>query len=61
VPDIVAALIARPVLLERFVDGRNKIARHALWKASSNLVFRETEKPAGLVSWLAGQLAPGTK
>jgi hypothetical protein len=61
VPDIVAALNARPVLLERFVDGRNKIARHASWKASSNLVSRETEKPPGLVSWLASQLAHGTK
>lgn len=61
VADIVAALNARPVLLERFVDGRNRIARHASWKASSKLVVREAEVSEGLTAWLASQFAHGTK
>jgi hypothetical protein len=52
---------SRPMLLEKFVDGRNKIARHAPGKASSRLVVRETEQPPGLATWLAGQFAHGAK
>ena len=55
IADIVAAQSWRPVLLERFVDGRNKIARHAAWKASPRLLVRESENPLGIASWLAGQ------
>jgi len=61
VAGIVAALNSRPVLLEKFVDGRNKVARHAPWKASSRLVVRETEQSPGLATWLAGQFAHGAK
>jgi len=57
VAGIVAAVNSRPVLLEKFVDGRNRIARHAPWKASSRLVVRETEQPPGLATWLARQFA----
>jgi dienelactone hydrolase len=61
VAGIVAALNPRPVLLEKFVDGRNIIARHASWKASSRLVVHETGTPAELTSWLASQFALGAK
>jgi len=55
VAGIVAALNPRPVLLEKFVDGRNIIAHHASWRASSRLVVRDTERPPELVSWLTSQ------
>ena len=61
VAEIVAALNARPVQLESFVDGRNRIARHASWKVSPSLVVRETAREPGLASWLAAQLAHGAK
>src|SRR5712692_55034 len=61
VADMVAAQNSRPVLLERFVDGRNKVARNASWKASSRLVVRETEGPPGLASWLASQCPHAAK
>jgi hypothetical protein len=59
--DIVAALNSRPVLLEAFVDGRNKIARHASWKASSRLFVREAEGPPEIAPWIVSQYAHGAK
>ena len=61
VADIVAALNAQPILLESFVDGRNKIARHAPWKASPRLVVRDRDSPPRLASWLAAHLTHGAK
>jgi len=59
--DIVAALDARPVLLESFVDGRNRIARNALWKASPRLIVRQTGGPPEIASWLASQYTHGAR
>jgi hypothetical protein len=67
--DIVAALAPRAVLLEGFVDGRNRQlteselnlqlrpgfarAQTAGWQ----LIVRESSAPAGLATWLDGQLS----
>jgi dienelactone hydrolase len=63
VPDIVAAQGSRPLLLERLVDGRNRVARNAqlqsefsgALKLSKRLVVRETPGETGLAAWLSGQ------
>jgi hypothetical protein len=61
--DIVAAQGSRPVLLERFVDGRNRAANDArlhaefqtALKVSGRLVVREAPGEPGLASWLSEQ------
>jgi hypothetical protein len=63
VPDIVAVQGSRPILLEGFVDGRNKAARDArlrsefapALKASRHLVIRDTPEETTLPAWLARQ------
>jgi hypothetical protein len=63
VVDIVAAQKSRPVLLERFVDGRNKVARKArleselagALKSSPDLVVRDTAGEPAFASWLVNQ------
>jgi len=63
VADIVAALGSRPVLLERFVDGRNRVVRSArlqsefegAMKASQRLLVREASGEPLLARWIAGQ------
>jgi dienelactone hydrolase len=62
--DIVAALAPRAVLLEGFVDGRNRrltnseVAQQLRpGSVPSGLIVRESSAPAGLGAWLAGQLA----
>ncbi len=60
VADIVAALGLRPMLLEGFVDGRNRVVRNArlqsefgpALKASPQLVIRESPTDSELASWL---------
>jgi hypothetical protein len=66
VADIVAAQKSRPVLLERFVNGRNKIARKArlesefagALKSAPNVVVRDTAGDPSLSSWLVSHCAP---
>ena len=61
VADLVAALGPRPVLLERFVDGRNKVVRDtrlksefaAALKAAPQLVIRDSAGDLALPAWLA--------
>jgi hypothetical protein len=61
VADIVAARDSRPILLEGFVDGRNRVARNAklqaefarALKASPRLVVREAPGDLALPAWLA--------
>jgi hypothetical protein len=63
VADIVGAQGSRPVLLEGFVDGRNKVAHNArlqsefaaALKASPHSVAREASADPELASWLATQ------
>jgi hypothetical protein len=64
VADIVAVQGSRPILLEGFVDGRNKPARDArlqsefapALKASQQLVIRETSPDTAVADWLAAQM-----
>lgn len=56
--DIVAAQKSRPVLLERFVDGRNKLARKARLDSSPNLIVRDNAGEPTLTSWLVKRCAP---
>ena len=64
IADIVAALSVRPVLLERFVDGRNIPTRNArlqaefarVLKPSPRLVVRQAPTDPALPAWLAGLL-----
>ena len=64
IADIVAALSVRPVLLERFVDGRNIPARNArlqaefarVLKTSPRLVVRQASTDPALPAWLASLL-----
>jgi hypothetical protein len=61
VAEIVAALGSRPLLLEGFVDGRNRVVRGArlqsefapALKASPQLVIRDTPADPALPAWLA--------
>ncbi len=61
VTDIVAALLSRRVLLEGFVDGRNRVVHNprlqskfaAALKVSPHLVVRESSTDPELASWLA--------
>ena len=63
VPDIVAISRSRPVLLEGFVDGRNRLARAARLQSefgaalqrSRQLLVREKSGDPELASWLARQ------
>jgi hypothetical protein len=63
IADIVASQTSRPILLEGFVDGRNKLARDArlrseyapALKASRNLVVRDTPGETTLPAWFAEQ------
>ncbi len=67
--DIVAALAPRGVLLEGFVDGRNRRLTESevnlqlrpgfgtAQALSSPLTVRESSSPAGFADWLAGQLS----
>lgn len=65
IADIVAAQKSRPLLLDRFVDGRNKIAGKARLEsefagaltASRNLVLRDSGGDAELTSWLVDHCA----
>jgi hypothetical protein len=65
VADIVTALGSRPILLEGFVDGRNRVARNSrlqpeyarALKASPRLVVRETPGDPALPAWLASLAA----
>jgi hypothetical protein len=64
VVDLVAFQGSRPMLLEGFVDGRNKLARDArlrsgfasALKASEQLVIRETAADTTLPDWIATQM-----
>jgi hypothetical protein len=66
VADIVTALGSRPVLLEQFVDGRNRPARNArlqseyarALKDSPRLVVREGSGRPALPAWLASLFTP---
>jgi hypothetical protein len=66
VAEIVAALASRPLLLERFVDGRNRVVRGArlqsefapALKASPQLVIRDTPGDPSLPAWLARLAEP---
>ncbi len=63
IADIAVAQGSRPILLEGFVDGRNKIAREArlqsefatALKASPHAIIRESSADPELASWLASQ------
>ena len=67
--DIVAALAPRAVLLEGFVDGRNRRLTESevnlqlrpgfgtAQSLPSRLIVRESSAPAGLATWLDGQLS----
>ena len=67
--DVVAALAPRAVLLEGFVDGRNRQLTEsevnlqlrpgfgAAQSVPSRLIIRESSGPAGLATWLDGQLS----
>jgi dienelactone hydrolase len=63
VADIIAAQGSRPFLVERFVDGRNRVARNArlqsefggALKVSQRLSVRESSGEPGLAAWLAAQ------
>ncbi|MEO6828762.1 MAG: acetylxylan esterase [Acidobacteriaceae bacterium] len=69
VGDIVAALGPRAVLLERFVEGRNRRltqseVKSKLWRGfptsqsvPSQLTVREDSTPAELITWFEGQLS----
>jgi len=64
VADIVETQGSRPILLEGFVDGRNKLSRDArlrsefasAQKASQHLVIRDTSGGTNLAAWLATQM-----
>jgi hypothetical protein len=69
ISDIVAALAPRAVLLEGFVDGRNRQLTEfelnlqlrpdfrTAQSIPSRLIVRESSAPAGLATWLDGQLS----
>jgi hypothetical protein len=66
VADIVRAQGSRPLLLEGFVDGRNKVVRNtrlqaefaAALKVSPHSVVRETSGDPALATWLARSTGP---
>ncbi len=66
VAEIVATLGSRPLLLEGFVDGRNRVVRGArlqsefapALKASPQLVIRDTSGDPALPAWLAKLAEP---
>jgi len=55
ISDIVEAQGSRPILFERFVDGRNRVAWNQALKASPLLTVRESSQDPDLASWLASQ------
>jgi hypothetical protein len=55
IPAVIDAQSSRPVLLERFVDGRNRVAHNQALKLSPHLVMRETAGDPDLATWLATQ------
>jgi dienelactone hydrolase len=60
IPDIVAALSPRPVLLEGSVDGRNRPARPSV-ESSERLVVHERGTDDDVATWLVTQVGIQTK
>jgi len=73
IPDIVAALSPRPVLLQGFVDGRNRPLPQAAFekelagavaayhRAPSVLTLRDDPDPTYLAKWIVSHLSPGPR
>jgi dienelactone hydrolase len=55
VPDIVEAQSTKAILLETFVDGRNRVARNRWPKSSSRLTVREGAGDPRVANWLSSQ------
>jgi dienelactone hydrolase len=55
ISDIVAAQAPRPVLLEKYVDGRNRVDHHPDLRTAPGLIVRDAPATPELAAWLSAE------